>query len=40
MRFFCPPVILSEASVAGRKEGEGPLGGRFDEVEQDAYFGE
>ena len=40
MRFFCPPVILSEASVAGRKEGEGPLGGRFDEVEPDAYFGE
>ena len=40
MRFFCPPVILSEASVAGRKEGEGPLGDRFDEVEQDAYFGE
>ena len=40
MRFFCPPVILAEASVAGRKEGEGPLGDRFDEVEPDAYFGE
>ena len=40
MRFFCPPVILAESSVAGRKEGEGPLGGRFDIVEQDAYFGE
>lgn len=39
MRFFCPPVILAEASVAGRKEGEGPLGDRFDVVEPDAYFG-
>ena len=40
MRFSCPPVIFAEASVVGRKEGEGPLGDRFDEVEQDAYFGE
>ena len=40
MRFFCPPVILSEASVVGRKEGEGPLGDRFDIVEPDAYFGQ
>ena len=40
MRFFCPPVIMAESSVAGRKEGEGPLGDRFDIVEKDAYFGE
>ncbi len=40
MRFSCPPVILAEASVVGRKEGEGPLGDRFDLVEPDAYFGE
>ena len=40
VRFLCPPVILAESSVVGRKEGEGPLGDRFDLVEQDAYFGE
>ena len=39
MRFSCPPVILAESSVVGRKEGEGPLGDRFDLVEPDAYFG-
>jgi hypothetical protein len=38
--FSNPPVIVAEASVVGKKEGEGPLGDRFDEVEPDAYFGE
>lgn len=33
------PVILAAASVVGKKEGEGPLGGFFDEVEQDPMFG-
>lgn len=38
--FACPPAILSYASVAGKKEGEGPLGKAFDIVEKDAMFGE
>ncbi len=33
------PVILSGASVTGRKEGEGPLGAFIDVVEQDEKFG-
>ena len=33
--FEHPPVIRSMASVAGTKEGEGPLGTLFDIVEQD-----
>lgn len=37
--FKSRPVILSAASVVGKKEGEGPLGGFFDEVEQDPMFG-
>lgn len=32
--------VLSYASVAGSKEGEGPLGKEFDMVVQDSYFGE
>lgn len=38
--FECPPVILSGASVVGKKEGEGPWGAYFDIVENDAMFGE
>ena len=34
------PSILSFAAVVGKKEGEGPYGKCFDEVEQDAYFGQ
>lgn len=34
------PVILSWASMAGAKEGHGPLGRYFDEVVDDEYFGE
>ena len=37
--FATKPVILAAASVVGKKEGEGPLGGFFDEVEQDPMFG-
>ena len=33
------PVIGSTASIAGKKEGEGPLGKLFDVVEQDSMFG-
>lgn len=37
--FRSKPVILASSSVVGKKEGEGPLGGFFDEVEQDPMFG-
>ena len=35
-----PPVITAWASVAGKKEGEGPLSSYFDITEQDTYFGQ
>ena len=38
--FECPPAIVSCASVVGKMEGEGPLGGYFDIVENDGMFGE
>lgn len=34
------PSVLSFSAVVGKKEGEGPLGSFFDEVEEDAYFGQ
>ena len=34
------PLIIGCASVAGKKEGEGPLGSCFDFVSQDDKFGE
>ena len=40
---FClpdPPVITAWASVAGKKESEGPLGHTFDKTSQDTYFGQ
>ncbi len=37
--FENPPYIISESSVAGKKESEGPLGDYFDEVVEDGYFG-
>lgn len=37
--FEAPPVIMTSASVVGPKEGQGPLGDRFDVVEQDSMFG-
>ncbi|MBE6844884.1 MAG: stage V sporulation protein AD [Ruminococcus sp.] len=33
------PSIISFASTVGKKEGEGPLGGCFDTVEEDSHFG-
>lgn len=39
MKFDKPPCIIGAASVVGSKEGEGPLGQRFDVVEQDPMFG-
>lgn len=35
-----PPSIKSYASVVGKKEGEGPLGQYFDEINNDPYFGQ
>lgn len=40
IQFERAPHIISAASVAGKKEGEGPLGNRFDLVCEDAMFGE
>lgn len=34
-----PPCIYSAAAIAGQKEGEGPLGACFDQVEADPMFG-
>ncbi|MBQ2941318.1 MAG: stage V sporulation protein AD [Clostridia bacterium] len=38
--FESTPYIKSYASVAGKKEGEGPLGKFFDQIETDEYFGQ
>lgn len=38
--FEQPPYIISSASVAGKKEGEGPLGKMFDMIEKENLFGE
>lgn len=38
--FENPPVITFWASVAGKKEKEGPLGSHFDLTNTDAYFGQ
>lgn len=35
-----PPVITTWASIAGKKESEGPLAHSFDTTSQDTYFGE
>lgn len=39
MKFDNPVHIIAAASIAGQKEGEGPLGSLFDRVEKDPYFG-
>ena len=36
----CPPVITTWASVAGKKESEGPLKNEFDMIQTDTYFGQ
>lgn len=35
-----PPVITAWASIAGKKESEGPLGALFDQTSNDSYFGQ
>ena len=37
--FEDPPLIISAASVVGKKEGEGPLGKYFDRIEMDSMLG-
>lgn len=39
-QFLEPPVINAWASVAGKKESEGPLADYFDVTAQDSYFGQ
>ena len=39
-RFENPPAITTWASIAGKKESEGPLASYFDNTETDSYFGE
>lgn len=38
--FESPPVIAHWASIAGKKEKEGPLGKYFDHTHNDTYFGQ
>lgn len=38
--FDNPPVIQSAASIAGKMEGEGPLGSYFDVIDTDPMFGQ
>ena len=38
--FEKPPVLIGHAAVAGKKEGEGPLGNSFDHISTDSYWGE
>lgn len=37
--FENPPYIISRASIAGIKEGQGPLGKRIDVISNDDMFG-
>ena len=40
LKFENMPRVMSYACVGGKKEGEGPLGGMFDMVDPDPYFGQ
>ena len=35
-----PPSVISFANIGGKMEGEGPLRGYFDELNEDTFFGE
>ncbi len=37
--FSNPPYIIAASSIAGKKEGEGPLGSLFDVIEEDSMVG-
>ena len=38
--FARPAYIRSYASIVGKKEGDGPLGAHFDQIEEDDKFGQ
>lgn len=40
LEFEMPPYIEARASIVGKKEGEGPLGDKFDMICEDCRFGE
>ena len=40
VRLSEPVIIAGVGAVVGPKEGEGPLGGLFDKVAEDALYGE
>ncbi|MFA9378485.1 MAG: stage V sporulation protein AD [Lachnotalea sp.] len=40
IKFENPPYILATANIVGKKEGEGPLGNKFDVIGDDDLFGE
>ena len=40
IQFEAPPVLIGNAAVAGKKEGEGPLAQSFDYIGIDSYWGE
>lgn len=40
IKFLEAPHIIGSASIVGKKEGEGPLGGKFDLICEDPMFGE
>ena len=39
MKFEEPPIICAAASVVGQKEGDGPFGDVFDQIESDPKVG-
>ncbi len=39
IEFSNPPYIISASSIAGKKEGEGPLGSLFDVIQEDPMVG-
>ena len=40
LRLEQPVYAAAYAAVAGKKEGEGPMGGCFDRIEEDSHFGQ
>ena len=40
LRLANPPAIIAHACIGGRHEGRGPLAEWFDELSEDAFFGE
>ena len=40
LQFDEAPYIISSSSIVGQKEGDGPYGSQFDQIEPDPYFGQ